>query len=134
MADAPSNKRSSTDLLALAEHFPPVSTAAWQARIAQDLAGADAAASLIWRTGQGIDVKPFYRCADLDGLEAQTAAVPGEAPFVRGGLAPWAMIEHADPPPDAIRVDTRHDEGATAVEQLAWALAEGTQRLAAAAA
>lgn len=49
--------------------FPPVSTAEWEAAIAKDLKGKDPK-SLIWKTEDGFEVKPFYRLGDSPGLPA----------------------------------------------------------------
>jgi len=49
--------------------FPPVSTAEWEAAIARDLKGKDPK-SLIWKTEDGFEVKPFYRLEDSPGLPA----------------------------------------------------------------
>ena len=38
--------------------FPPVSTAEWEAQIAKDLKGADYEKRLVWRTDEGIAVRP----------------------------------------------------------------------------
>jgi methylmalonyl-CoA mutase len=67
----------------LFEDFPPVSTADWEARIIEDLKGADYEKRLVWKTIEGIPVKPYYRAENLDDLP-QTGTVPGEAPFARG--------------------------------------------------
>ena len=42
-----------------------MSTAAWEAAIARDLKGADYEKRLIWRTEEGLAVKPYYRAEDL---------------------------------------------------------------------
>jgi methylmalonyl-CoA mutase len=47
--------------------FPPVTTAEWEAAIAKDLKGKDPK-SLIWKTEDGFEVKPFYRLEDSPGL------------------------------------------------------------------
>ena len=47
--------------------FPPVSTAEWEAAIAKDLKGRDPK-SLLWKTEDGFEVKPFYRLEDSPGL------------------------------------------------------------------
>lgn len=47
--------------------FPPVSTADWEAAIVKDLKGRDPK-SLIWKTEDGFEVKPFYRLEDAPGL------------------------------------------------------------------
>lgn len=67
----------------LFEDFPPVSTADWEAKIIEDLKGADYDKRLVWKTIEGIPVKPYYRAENLDDLP-QTGTVPGEAPFARG--------------------------------------------------
>ncbi|UOG73923.1 methylmalonyl-CoA mutase family protein [Hymenobacter tibetensis] len=47
--------------------FEPISTAAWQARIARDLKGADPA-TLRWQTPDGFTVEPFYHREALAAL------------------------------------------------------------------
>ena len=49
--------------------FPPVSTAEWEAAIAKDLKGKDPK-SLIWKTEDGFELKPFYRLEDAPALPA----------------------------------------------------------------
>ena len=55
---------------------------------------------LTWRTPEGIDVKPLYTAADLEGLE-HLDALPGFPPFVRGPRAsmyagrPWTLRQYA---------------------------------------
>ncbi len=44
----------------LFNEFEPVSAKAWKQKIQADLKGADYNDSLIWKTNEGIDVKPFY--------------------------------------------------------------------------
>ncbi len=63
--------------------FPPVSNGDWEARIREDLKGADYEKKLIWKTPEGFKVKPFYSAEDLQDLQ-YNESVPGEAPFVRG--------------------------------------------------
>jgi methylmalonyl-CoA mutase len=75
------------------------SLADWQALVAKELAGADAA-SLDWLTPEGITVKPLYTAADLEGLQS-IGGLPGFAPFVRGPRAtmyanrPWTIRQYA---------------------------------------
>jgi len=116
----------------LRDEFPPVPTSAWEEVARQDLKGQDYEKRLVWRTEDGLALKPFYRQEDLAGLDGQTAAVPGAPPFVRGNGVPWQPVEAPTWPADAIRADLLHDAGATAVQELAWALAEGVDRLVAA--
>lgn len=63
--------------------FPPVSTKEWEEVITKDLKGADYQKKLIWKTGEGFDVRPYYRAEDLEGIK-HLGTLPGEFPFVRG--------------------------------------------------
>lgn len=63
--------------------FPPVTTLQWEEKIAADLKGKDYEKALVWRTNEGITVKPYYRAENLNGLEFLNNA-PGQFPFVRG--------------------------------------------------
>ena len=67
----------------LFSEFPPISTQAWEQKIAEDLKGADYEKKLIWNTYEGIKVKPYYRAEDSEGFAYQQA-LPGQYPFVRG--------------------------------------------------
>jgi len=64
--------------------FPDVSTEEWEAVIQADLKGADYEKKLIWKTLEGISVKPYYRKADTDGISWLLNNLPGEFPFARG--------------------------------------------------
>ncbi len=67
----------------LFSEFPPVSTSDWEAVIEKDLKGADYEKKLVWNTGQGFTVKPYYREEDLQEIDG-TAILPGVFPYVRG--------------------------------------------------
>ncbi|MDR3268248.1 MAG: methylmalonyl-CoA mutase small subunit, partial [Tannerella sp.] len=67
----------------LFSEFPSVSTEAWMAKITADLKGAPFEKKLIWKTGEGFNVNPFYRAEDLEDLKT-TTSLPGEFPYVRG--------------------------------------------------
>lgn len=67
----------------LFSEFPPVSTDEWEEMIVKDLKGADYEQKLIWKTTEGINIKPYYRAEDLAKLGYLNAA-PGEFPYVRG--------------------------------------------------
>ena len=41
--------------------FPPVPTEQWEEVITADLKGADYERKLVWRTGEGFNVCPYYR-------------------------------------------------------------------------
>src|ERR1039457_2229250 len=53
----------------LFKEFPPVSTAEWEQLIRADLKGADYDKMLTWKTGEGFNVKPYYRQEDMSQLE-----------------------------------------------------------------
>jgi len=74
--------------------FPPITTAEWEAAIQRDLKGADYAKKLLWRTDEGITVKPYYRSEDCKGLDHLDTA-PGEFPYTRGtkASAGWRIRE-----------------------------------------
>lgn len=114
--------------LRLRAQFPPVPTREWDALARADLKGQDHDRHLVWRTDEGLAVKPFYRAEDLAGLEALTGAVPGPG-SPRGDADPWRATEAPAWSGAAIRADLLHDAGATAVQELAWAIAEGVDRL-----
>lgn len=52
-------------------------------KIKADLKGQDFDRKLVWRTGEGFDVKPFYREEDIASLPF-ISNPPGEFPFLRG--------------------------------------------------
>ena len=72
---------------------------AWTFLVEKETRGR-APADLAWRTPEGIDVKPLYTAADLEGLE-HLDSLPGLAPFVRGPRAsmyagrPWTVRQYA---------------------------------------
>ena len=67
----------------LFDEFPPVSTAQWEEVIRADLKGADYEKKLVWKTPEGIPLRPYYRSEDLKGLE-HLKSLPGKYPYVRG--------------------------------------------------
>jgi len=67
----------------LFNEFPPVSTTEWQAKIEADLKGKDFEKTLVWRTNEGFNVRPFYRGEDLEKVNYLNT-LPGQFPFVRG--------------------------------------------------
>jgi methylmalonyl-CoA mutase len=77
----------------------PTFPADWVALATAESKGRDPA-TLVWRTPEGIDVKPLYTAADLEGLE-QVATLPGMAPYLRGPRAtmyagrPWTIRQYA---------------------------------------
>ena len=71
----------------------------WEALVEKETRGRGPA-DLAWRTPEGIDVKPLYTAADLEGME-HLGSMPGFAPFVRGPRAtmyagrPWTLRQYA---------------------------------------
>jgi methylmalonyl-CoA mutase len=118
------------EILNLSREFPPVSTEAWEAAIAKDLKGADYEKKLVWRTEEGLAVRPYYRKEALAGLESQVEPAPGQYPFVRGTGRSWEIAQDAKPGADAIRADLLHEAGAHAIQELGYGIAAGVDRLA----
>jgi methylmalonyl-CoA mutase len=56
--------------------------------------------TLVWRTPEGIDVRPLYTAQDLEGA-GHLGSLPGQEPFVRGPRAtmyagrPWTIRQYA---------------------------------------
>jgi methylmalonyl-CoA mutase len=112
--------------------FPPVTTEQWLEAVKKDLKGADFAKKLHWQTDEGVTVRPFYREEDLAAL-GHLGAAPGQFPYVRGTKPEndWEMLEEpVEASPDTIAAHRFHNQGATAVQELAYAIAEGIERLA----
>ena len=57
---------------------------AWKALAARELKGRTPE-DLVWKTIEGIDIKPLYTEADVEGLD-HLGTVPGAEPFVRGRI------------------------------------------------
>jgi methylmalonyl-CoA mutase len=112
-------KAPGSEALNLAKEFPAVPTAAWEAAIAKDLKGAEYDKKLVWRTEEGIAVRPYYRAESVADLAPQRV------------VGQWAIAQDAKPGPDAVRADLLHEAGAHAVQELGYALAMGVEKLAA---
>jgi len=67
----------------LFKEFPPVSTQQWEEKILQDLKGADYEKKLVWKTTDGLRVRPYYREEDLKGIP-HLDSLPGQKPYLRG--------------------------------------------------
>jgi methylmalonyl-CoA mutase len=70
------------DIKMLSE-FPPISTATWEEQINLDLKGKEYEKSLIWKTNEGFNVRPYYRAENIEGLDFPEN-IPGQFPYVRG--------------------------------------------------
>ncbi|HEY4382141.1 MAG TPA: methylmalonyl-CoA mutase family protein [Acidobacteriaceae bacterium] len=119
-----------TEILNLGQDFPPIPTATWEAAIQKDLKGADYEKKLVWRSDEGLAVRPYYRSENLTDLGEQLRSAPGQFPFVRGNGKAWEMDQQTEPPADAVRSDLVHEAGADSVQQLGIALAAGAEKLA----
>lgn len=67
----------------LFDAFPPITDSEWKEKIIKDLKGADYDRKLVWKTGEGFDVQPYYRQDDLGSLPHMDI-LPGNFPYVRG--------------------------------------------------
>ncbi len=124
-----SDARTGTEILNLGQDFPPVPTAAWETAIQKDLKGADYEKKLVWRSDEGLAVRPYYRSENIADHGAQIASIPGQFPFVRGSGKAWEIDQHPTLAADAIRVDLVLEAGADAIQQLGVALAASVERL-----
>jgi methylmalonyl-CoA mutase len=75
----------------------------WEAAVSKQTKGAGSE-SLVWKTPEGIGVKPLYTAADLEQLAAEgydADTLPGFAPYTRGPQAtmyvgrPWTIRQYA---------------------------------------
>ena len=117
------------ELLHLGQDFPPVATADWEALIQKDLKGADYEKKLVWRSEEGIAVRPYYRSEQIAVLGDMAKLAPGEFPFTRGTGQAWEETQHWTAPPNAVRGDSVQEAGGTAVQELGFALAEAVEKL-----
>ena len=78
---------------------PKEDLAKWRELANKELRGRPIDA-LTWETPEGVNVKPLYTSADLEGLE-HMGSLPGIAPFLRGPRAtmyaqrPWTVRQYA---------------------------------------
>lgn len=107
--------------LNLAGDFLPTPASEWEEAIAKDLKGADYEKKLVWRTEEGLAVRPYYRKEDLQGIEEQLN--------FRKTSRGWDTAPDQTPSSEAIRADLLHEAGAHAVQELGYALAAGVERL-----
>ena len=82
----------------LFSEFPPVSAENWKEKIVEDLKGADYDKKMVWKTGEGFNVNPFYRKEDLP--EGCSDAEPGKFPYTRGNSDDnsWLIRQSIDVP------------------------------------
>jgi methylmalonyl-CoA mutase len=96
--------------------FPPVVTADWEAKIREDLKGADYEKKLIWKSQENIRIKPYYTADDLTDLE-YLDQLPGKFPYVRGDNTKGIVWE--------IRQDFRVFDIAATVQKIKIAVERG---------
>jgi methylmalonyl-CoA mutase len=63
--------------------FPPISAQAWVDKIKVDLKDTPYDKKMIWKTGEGFNVNPFYSAEDIEN-SGTTKSLPGEFPYIRG--------------------------------------------------
>lgn len=63
--------------------FPPVTVEEWEAKIIQDLKGADYEKKLVYKPVEGFRIKPYYSATDNENLGHQFQ-YPDSFPFIRG--------------------------------------------------
>ena len=79
--------------------FPEKKLTDWETLAKSELKGR-APEELVWKTPEGIDVKPLYTANDLDDMDC-LGSLPGFAPFTRGPKAtmyagrPWTLRQYA---------------------------------------
>ena len=66
----------------LFNEFPSISTEEWETLVIKDLKGADYEKRLIWKTDDGLKVKPYYRVEDLSSID-YLDSLPTQFPYTR---------------------------------------------------
>lgn len=99
------------------DEFPAVPTAVWEDAIRVELKGGDPA-RLVWRSEDGLTVKPFYRREDAAGLNG--VAVPPQD---------WAICEGPEAGRAVVDAGRFLEQGGSTVQELAFTLAESIARL-----
>jgi methylmalonyl-CoA mutase len=100
--------------------FPPISTQEWEQLILKDLKGADYSKKLIWKSPEGIPVKPYYRDEDLNKLD-KSEFNPRAVWFAKPDQAygnPWLIRQDIEV--------TNYDQ---AKEKAIWLLAHGVESI-----
>ena len=97
-ARAPARGPYVTRIRTRAREFPPVSTAEWEAQIAKDLKGADYEKRLVWKTDEGIAVRPYYRAEHVAPGASRWPTPPAPGRWCAPGCEP-ALEHRRDRPP-----------------------------------
>jgi methylmalonyl-CoA mutase len=107
--------------LQLSADFPAASRDSWEEAIRRDLKGSDYNKKLVWKTGEGFSVRPYYMPGDA----------PIRAPLLRSEADSWQLMLPGQEPTLTIDAISAHEEGAGVVQEVAFALAEASDLLAA---
>ncbi len=97
----------------LLKEFPPVTSGQWEELIHQDLKGADYNKRLIWKTIEGIPLKPYYHRDDLDKLHHLDSLTGETSPALRKKTESNDWLVRQD-----IRVDDPAEANAKALDAL----------------
>jgi methylmalonyl-CoA mutase len=86
--------------------FPSTTAEQWDAVIIKDLKGADYDRKLVWKTPEGVNVRPFYSAVNLEKLQHLKYA-PGVFPYVRGVRCEnnWKISQTIEPDSRGVAVD-----------------------------
>ncbi|MEX2370984.1 MAG: methylmalonyl-CoA mutase family protein [Bacteroidales bacterium] len=87
----------------LFDEFPGISSEAWRDKVNADLCGAAFGKKLVWRTGEGFDLQPYYRQEDLEKLSVANRG-PEPHPFTGRLRNDWKIRQDfaADPDPASL--------------------------------
>jgi methylmalonyl-CoA mutase len=107
--------------LQILEEFPPTGREAWEEAIRRDLKGGDYEKKLVWKTGEGFSIRPYYTPGD--------GALP--APLLRSEADSWQVIPLGEETDLSVNAIPFHEAGAGIVQEVAFALAQASDRLAA---
>jgi len=70
----------------LFNEFPPISINEWESLIVKDLKGADYEKKLVWKTDDGLKIRPYYRAEDFSSIN-YLDSLPAQFPYTR--TAKW---------------------------------------------
>ena len=89
----------------LFSEFPDVPTSSWEEKIIADLKGADYQKKLVWKSDEGIPVKPYYRQEDLEALDY----LEGIDSLRNGSDAPngWTICQDIRPGKECLEANER---------------------------
>src|SRR5512133_2461812 len=116
----------------LLDMFPPVSTEQWEEVIKKDLKGTDYGKKLLWKTDDGITVKPYYRAEDLEALNDAGRETGPSAHVLEAGknANDWAIREEIDEPDPAKANEMARKALQDGAEELCFVIECGSEDLA----